>query len=175
MGDFRIFSPLARLGCAKCAILLHIANRNIQGYTLIPELSGSACWFSSYPCQTEVMFENFADFHTAESRWFPSLEILLSGSRSLVCLIWSFYRASPAGPRSVLATSILRCAINDVMLKKNYLNLHWHPFRQVAKHAIIIMLPGASLVLMFSINFVGILCFLFNCHNKLLQCDLSYV
>ena len=63
-----MLSPLARLGCAKCAILLHIANRNIQGYTLIPELSGSACWFSSYPCQTEVMFENFADFHTAESR-----------------------------------------------------------------------------------------------------------
>ena len=50
LGDYCMFTPLARLGCAKCAILLHIANRKVWGYTLIPDLSGLACCFSSYPC-----------------------------------------------------------------------------------------------------------------------------
>ena len=51
-----MFLRLSRLDDVKWAKLLHIAFWKVQGYTLISDLSGSACSFLSYPCSTEVMF-----------------------------------------------------------------------------------------------------------------------
>ena len=67
-----------------------------------PELSGSACLFANHPVPTEVMFVHLLIF--ALLNLSVVSEILLSGSRSLMRFIWSFYRASLAQPRSVLAT-----------------------------------------------------------------------
>ena len=95
---------LASVSVGWCKVANVAAHCPPQGLRLHanPELSGSACLFANHPVPTEVMFVHLLIF--ALLNLSVVSEILLSGSRSLMRFIWSFYRASLAQPRSVLAT-----------------------------------------------------------------------